>query len=164
MNKTGKTLIGIVVAIAILFGVRVALSLTGRKDDATLIQQSLQEAVKASREGRPGGVVDLLSNSLTVNQTEVGNARGQINDFIRKQKPSVTVLEPSPQITGDEARIVSPVELDLGILGKRNLSEVTLIFRKEESTEFLLIPTRKWRLTEVRAPETAISELMQGSL
>jgi hypothetical protein len=163
MNKTGKTLIGIVVVIALLFGIRVALTLSGGQDDRKLIQQSLAEAIKASREGRPGGVVELLSANLKLNETEVGANQRQITDFIRKQKPSVTVTDPTPQITGEEARIVSPVELDLGILGKRNLSEVTLIFRKEDSTEFLLIPTRKWRLTEVRAPETAIAELMAGS-
>jgi len=162
VNKTGKTLIGIVIAIAVVFGIRVALTLSANGDDRKMISQALGEAIKASREGRPGGVVELLSDSLKVNNIDVGPNQRQITQFIREQKPDVVVQDPSPQITGDEARIVSPVELDLGLLGKRNLSEVTLIFRKEDSTAFLVFPTRKWRLTEVRAPENAVTELMSG--
>ena len=162
MGKSGKTLIAVVIAIAVVFGIRVALTLSANGDDRKMISQALSEAVKASREGRPGGVAELLSDSLKVNNVDVGRSQSQISQFIREQKPEVVVQNSTPQITGDEARIVSPVELDLGLLGKRNLSEVTLIFKKEDSTAFLLFPTRKWRLTEVRAPDTAVTELMSG--
>ena len=155
-------LLGIVGLIVLLVCVRVGISIVNKPDDPKLIQDALKDAIQASKEGRPGGVVELFSQNLKLNSTDVGDNQRQITDFIRKQKPDVTIEDTTPQITGDEARIVSPVSLDLGILGKRQLKDVTLIFKKEDATEYLVIPTRKWHLTEVRTTDSAISELMSG--
>lgn len=160
MAKSRKALWGIVVFLIVLVVIRVAISVSSQPDDPKLIRQALDEAVRASREGRPGGVVELLSQNLKLNNVDVGGNQRQIADFIRTQKPDVTVQNPTPQITGDEARIVSPVELSLGLLGKRNLNEVTMIFRKEDTTQYLIFPSRRWRLVEVRAPDSAVNDLM----
>lgn len=162
MDKGAKALIGVVGLLVVLGGVRIAIGLANQPDDPKLIRQALDRAIQASREGKPGGVLDLLSKDLKLNDTDVGIHRADINKFIREQKPDLVVLDPTPKIIGEEARIVSPVELDLGILGKRNLSQVTLIFKKEDATEYLVFPVRAWRLTEVRAPDTAVNELMGG--
>lgn len=162
MGKSGKTVGWIVVALLIVVGIRIGISLANKPDDPKLIREALAEAVKASKEGRPGGVVELFSKNLKVNEMDVGSNRGQISNFIRTQKPSVRVISPEPKITGDEARIVSPVELDLGLLGTREVKDVTMIFQRENSTEFLVFPSTKWRLIEVRAPESAVSDLISG--
>lgn len=161
MGKTAKT-IGIIAAVVVvLFVARVGLSMANRPDDQKLIQDALAEAVKASKEGKPGGVMDLLSNNLKVNDQAVGANGRDIANFVRNQKPNVTVLEPKAQITGEEGRIVSPVELEMFPFGKRTLNEVTMIFRKEDATSYLVIPVTKWRLVEVRVPDTSIAEFVQ---
>jgi hypothetical protein len=161
MGKTAKTIVAIVATVVVLLAIRIGLSMANRPDDQKLIQAALAEAVEASKEGRPGGVIDLLSKNLKVNEQEVGTNMRQVADFVRKQKPDVEVLEPRAQITGEEGRIVSPVELDLGLLGKRTLKEVTLIFRKEDATEYLILPVTKWRLVEVRVPDATIQDFVQ---
>ena len=162
MGKTNKALVAVVLAIVLFACVRVAISIVNKPDDPKLIQEALTDAIRASREGRPGGVVELFSDNLKLNNVNVGGNERQVMDFIQKQKPDIVFADTHAQITGSEARIVSPVSLDLGILGKRNLKEVTLIFKKESSTDFLIIPTTKWRLVEVRAPESAVSDLFEG--
>jgi len=162
MGKSGKTLLWIGLALLAVIGIRMGIAATSRPNDTQLIHDALNDAIKASREGRPGGVVELFSRNLKVNDVDVSPNQGQITNFIRTQKPDVTVTNTTPSITGDEARIVSPVELDMGMLGKRNMDNVTLIFKREDATEFLVIPTTQWRLVEVRAPESAISDLMSG--
>jgi hypothetical protein len=162
MGKSRKPFLWIALALLVVGGIRISIALNEGSDDKKLIRDALAEAIKASKEGRPGGVVELFSRNLKVNNQEVNSNQGQIADFIRNQKPDVTVSNPSPLITGDEARIVSPVELDMGLLGKRNMDNVTMIFKREDSTAYLIFPTHVWRLVEVRAPESAISDLMSG--
>lgn len=162
MGKSKRPLLWIVLLLVLVVVVRVGTGLANRPNDNQLIQAALADAIKASKEGRPGGVVELFSRNLKVNNVDVDANRGQIVDFIRNQKPDVTVTNATPQISGDEARIVSPVQLDMGLLGKRSMDNVTMIFHREDSTEFLIVPTKTWRLVEVRAPESAVSDLMGG--
>jgi hypothetical protein len=152
---------GVVFALVLLLVLRVGISLSNRPSDQVLIERALDEAIQASKEGRPGGVLDLLSANLKVNDQLIGASNREIANFVRDQKPDVKVLEPSARIIGEEGRIVSLVDLDLGILGVRRLKEVTMIFRREEATELVFIPTTKWRLVEVRVPDSTISDFMQ---
>ena len=162
MGKSAKT-IGIIVAVVlVLFVIRVGLSMAKRPDDRQLIQNALKEAIQASKDGKPGGVMELLSRNLKVNDQNVGGNTRDIADFVRRQRPGIEVLEPEAQITGAEGRIVSPVTLDLGLLGQRTIKEVTMKFRKEDATEYLVIPVTKWRLVEVEVPETSIADLVTG--
>jgi len=162
MGKSGKAFLWIGLVLLVVIGLRIGIAAAHQPDDATLIRDALNDAIKASKEGRPGGVVELFSRNLKVNNVDVSPNQGQITNFIRTQKPDVIVTNTTPSITGDEARIVSLVELDMGILGKRNMDNVTLIFKREDATEFLVVPTTKWRLVEVRAPESAVIDLMSG--
>jgi len=162
MSKSAKALLLVGLAIVVLVAIRVGIGIVRPPNDAKLISDALADAIKAGREGRPGGVVELFSNSLSVNGTNVSENQRTLTDFIRKQRPDMIVQNPTPKITGSEARIISPVELDLGLLGKKEVNEVTLIFKKEDATEFLIVPTSKWRLTEVRVPDSTIQALSGG--
>lgn len=144
-------------------GLRVLTLYTGQKDDKSMIQESLRQALEAGRQGKAGGVLDLLSNSLTVNQQSTEGNISRVADFIRKQKPDVTVPNQQPIVTGDEARIISPVTVktSLPIIGDKTftLKDVVLVFKKETAREYLVFPVSKWRLTEVQAPADAFSQL-----
>lgn len=162
MNNTLKVVLAVLGVLVLLFGVRVAITVSKKPDDQKLIREALDEAILASKEGRAGGVIELLSRDLKFNDQEVGTNKRQIMDFVQKQKPSVTVQDTNALLTGDEARIVSPVEIDLGLFGgKRNLKEVSLIFRKEDATTYLIFPARKWRLVEVRVPDATVADFLQ---
>lgn len=154
----------LLVGVAVVLGiVRVGIAVATKPDDQKLIEAALAESVKASKEGRPGGVMDFLSDRLKINNTDPGS-RTQIANFIRDSRPDVVVSNHRAVITGDEARIVSPVDVQMNFLGQmqnRHLSEVTLTFRKEEATEYLVIPTTKWRLVDVQIPDASVYEFLQ---
>ena len=163
--KANKILIGIVAAVLVLIVVRVVLSRSGGTSDQLLIEQALQESIQASKEGRPGGVMDKLSSRLQVNDMDTSGNRSQIARYIKDNKPDVMVLNKKAVVTGDEARIVSPVDIEVNLLGQklsRQLKEVTLVFRKEDDREYLVFPTKKWKLAEVQVPDEAIYDFLQG--
>jgi hypothetical protein len=160
----GKALIGIAVAVLAIIVVRVVINRINAPNDQQQIQAALAESIKASKEGRPGGVMDKLSASLKLNDMDTSGNRNQIAQFIKNNQPDVNVLNPKAIITGDEAQIVSPVELEMNILGQkmqRTMESVTLIFRKEDDMEYLVFPTKKWKLAEVQVPEDAVAQFMQ---
>lgn len=148
--------------LVLLVGVRVIMGLAPA-DDKKLISEALAESIKASKEGRPGGVMDKISNKFTVNNERFGNR--QISDVIRDMKPDVEVVKPDPVVIGDEAQITSPVRLKVGLpIGNgtafdQTIQGVTLVFAKESATEWLIIPTTKWRLKEVKLPEDVMSQI-----
>ncbi|MDR3690543.1 MAG: hypothetical protein P4L46_14290 [Fimbriimonas sp.] len=160
-QKKGLTILGIV--LVLLLGGRAIVVVLSHQDDRTLIQQALKESIQASKEGRPGGVMDKLSDDIKLNgESEEGNQR-EIARFIRDSKPEITVQDMNPVVTGNEATITSPVDLTLSMLGierSRHLKEVTLIFRREEGREWLVIPVSNWKLAEVHVPQSAIADLM----
>lgn len=158
MKRSVWVVLGVLV---LLVGVKVGLTLFRSHDDLKEIRQALDESIQASREGRPGGVMDLLSSSLTLNGEQAPDAR-RIAQTIRDQKPDVTVQKLDPVVTGEKAVMLSPVDLKVNILGAGtsfHLDEVTLVFRKESAQEWLVIPTQKWRLTEVHLPSDAFEQL-----
>lgn len=156
-----KPILIVAAILVVLVGARVIMSLGGG-DDKKLVREALSESIKASKEGRPGGVMDKISDKLTVNNEQVASM-GQIANFIKNSKPDVEVLKQDPVVMGDEAQITSPVKVKLDLPGgagfNQTIEGVTLIFAKENATEWLFIPTKKWRLKEVRLPDNVMSQL-----
>ena len=75
---TGKKILGVTGGIVglLLIG-KVGLGFLNQPDDKTLITEAIKEAQKASKEGRPGGVMDFLSvshNSQCRDQFEEGRS------------------------------------------------------------------------------------------
>lgn len=145
--------LGVVVALLVL---RFTL-FAPQPDDQALIAQALKESIEASKEGRAGGVLDLLSRKFKINEQAPG--RFDIAKFIREHKPDVTVYNKTAIVSGDTARIDTPVEVKLSYLNQnfdQRIDNVTLIFQKEEAHKFLVIPTTAWRLTDVEVPNNSI--------
>lgn len=143
----------------LLLGVRLALNAQPPNDQA-LIREALRQSVEASREGRPGGVLDVLSSQFEINN-EAPGTRGQIAQFVRDSKPDVEVKNQEAVITGDLATIVSPVHLKVSFLGQtidQEFPSVEITFRKEDSTRWLIVPTREWKLAEVRLREDVVGQ------
>jgi len=142
----------LLVARAMLFG----------PSDRELIDAAVKESVLASREGRPGGVLEYLSNSFTLN-SESGLDRKEISRFIKSGKPEVVIRNPQPVINGESAEIVTPVHVKFDYLAfkyDQDIPEVRILLQKESATKWLVVPTKKWKIVSVTAPNVATSEFL----
>lgn len=151
-----KKLVGLVALAAIAFGGTYVYLNFFRGSDAKLIKDALAESIKASKEGRPGSVMDLLSDKLKVNDQDTGPRR-QIAEFIKNSRPDITVKDVEPVInpTNGTAKITSSVHLKVGAFGQNidtDIPNVTLTFRREDGTQWLLFPVKQWKLSDVSVP------------
>lgn len=129
--------------------------------DKDLISEALKESIKASREGRPGGVMEYLSGSLKYNQESVSD-RGSVADYIKMARPDVIVEDPRPTITGDTATITSPVtvSMEVGPMSfPMRIERAVITFSKETGRKYLILPAPVWRITSISAPEVDMSQL-----
>ena len=159
-----KPLVWVVLVVVALLAIRMGISAANAPNDQEQIQLALADSIKASREGRPGGVMDKLSVNLKLNDLDASGNRSQIARYIKENQPDVVVINKTAVITGDEAQIKSPVQLSLNFLGQkmeRQLEDVTLVFRRESDRVYLVFPTKKWKLAEVHVPEESVSSFMQ---
>ena len=158
MNK-GTTAVLVFVAIALVATVLRFTLFGNNASDKELIQGALKESIEASKEGRSGSVIELLSAQFEVNGTQPG--RGEISRLVKEYKPQVEVPNDDPVIAGESAEIISPVRLKLQFPLARTfeISDVKFLFQKEQATTFVFFPTKKWRLRSVELPEDAMSQL-----
>lgn len=155
---------------AIIFGLLVLLivgrfvyGLVAAPSDKALISQALQEAIDGSKQGRTGSLIDLISSKLQVNGMKTGTSR--IAEFVKKSKPEVILGDEEPVIAGNTAQITSDatVTVNLGGFSKSfQLHKVTLQFTKESGTDWLIFPSKKWRLTDVSFPADEIPDIDFG--
>jgi hypothetical protein len=129
-----------------------------RASDSQLIREALQESIEAGKEGRPGSVLELLSRQFEVNGYQP-NAR-QISQYVKDLKPDVEIANPEPNIRGDEASIVSDVNLKLRFPPQSfRIEDVTFQFQREQATQWLIFPASRWRLRSVEVPPDALNQL-----
>ncbi len=125
-----------------------------RPGDDALIKQALDEAVAASKQGRPNPVLDALSTKFTYQGLSAD--RGEIAKVVREARPEVTVLSPKPEITGDKAKIRSDVALKFDWMGMsldKVVKGVEIDFAREPAIDFAVLPTSHWRITSVTGPD-----------
>lgn len=130
--------------------------------DRQLIDAAVKESVLASREGRPGGVLEYLSNSFTLN-SESGLDRKEISRFIKSGKPEVVIRNPEPVISGETAEIVTPVHVKFDYLAfkyDQEIPKVVIQLQKESATKWLVIPTKTWKIVSVTAPDIATTDFV----
>lgn len=149
--------------LVLVVGFRVVNLMIGQGDDAAMIKETLRQSLEASRKGEPGGVLEAISSSIKVNDQEQGGQQSFIANYIKSQKPDIEVTNQTPIVTGDEARITSPVRLKISvpIVGDKTVvaKDVVMVFHKETAREFLIFPVKKWRLAEIQAPPMALDML-----
>lgn len=129
-----------------------------KPDDQALIAAALTESLDAAKEGRPSVVLDKLSQKFRINSQSPGS-RWDIAKFVRESKPEVVVTNKVAVVSGDTARIVSPVQVHVSYLNQNfslRADEVTLVFEREDDRIWLFVPTKSWKLTDVSVPQRAI--------
>lgn len=143
----------IVGALVLIYGGKYIANTFFGPSDEELIKRALTEAVTASREGRSGGVLDFIGDSFKINNTQIGGR--QVSDFIRNQKPDISIDYHTPQFGADMARMTSTAKIKIGGFGLSEnfeLKNITLDFKKENSNDILLLPVKKWKLEAVHVP------------
>lgn len=149
--------IGIV--LAVIAAVLVGFQFVGSgESDQQMIQSALDESLEASREGRPGSALDLLSKSFEVNGMTILN-RAEVAKYIQQQKPDISLATTVAEIQGNRAFIRTDVTLSTSGLIKFSgtIPNVELEFAKESATKLLVIPTKRWRLVKVTVPPDSIN-------
>lgn len=127
-------------------------------NDKEQIQTALKNAIKAGKEGRPGGVMEYLSDSFRVNSVSYRPGGAQVADAIKRYKPDVTVDNTEPTINGGTATITSNIELSI-LTRSISVPNVTFTFKKEDAHRWLVIPTKEWKLEGVSAPQDSVDSV-----
>jgi hypothetical protein len=155
--KVGLALVGIALMAFVWMGLS-----ANRSSDQQLIEQALNDSIAASKAGRPGSVLELLSQNFKVNDEEYGS-RSQIAKAIRDYRPDIKLQSTAAQVEGHSAEINS--NIDLSLSGPLPLSltipNAKLQFEKELGTKWLLFPDRRWKLVRVTIPEESMQSLPQ---
>ena len=84
----------------------------------------------------------------------------QIADFVKNNHPEVDIKDADPVIDGDSARITSDITVKVDALGMNQtytFKDAELVFTKEAATDWLIFPTKKWRLSTARVSESDLS-------
>jgi hypothetical protein len=165
--KSGSKILGVTgTAVVLLLAARVGIGFLNQPTDEQLIQTAIKEAIAASKEGKAGGVLELMSSSLTVNQGDANGSKSNVSKYISNMRPDVTFANTKPTIEGDGARIETSANIKVNLLGNEQSADiptVTIRLTKEEDKEWLIIPKRKWRITNVDVPLENIPGLLGGS-
>lgn len=152
-----KVKTGVIVVLAGVIAVLVAARLglfSSKVSDQELIESALTDSLAAAKEGRSGAVLDFVSNQFTAH-TDFPLDRSQIAKYVRENHPEVDVLNKTATISSESAVIVTPVLVRVpfgpGADYSHKFKDVKLTFKKEDSLQWLIIPSKKWRLVEVVA-------------
>lgn len=158
-KRRSKLTLQIGIVLAAIAAVLVGFQFVGSKEsDPQLIQRALDESLQASREGRPGSALDLLSKSFEVNGMTILN-RAEVAKYIQQQKPDIALASTVATIEGERAFIRTDVTLSTSGLIKFSgtIPNVELEFARESGTTLLIIPNKRWRLVKVTAPPESIN-------
>lgn len=128
--------------------------------DRELILRAIDESIAASREGRVGGVLEHLSNSLQINDVQYSRYQRELADAIKRMKPNAEIEKAEPQIDGNRATVKTTVRLSISIPKfSITIPAVTIALEKEPSVDWFVIPSHKWRVTGIDIPSTALEHL-----
>ncbi len=157
MNKKNTKYLPViagVVAVAIV----VFLLVGAKHDDKAEIETALKNTLQASREGRPGGVVEYLASDVVVNG-EHYNVNRQFDDFIRKYHPDITLGEVKPDIVGDKATVTSEIQFSVANQSV-DIPDVTFNLQRQQTRKWLVIPSQEWKVTGASAPEKGYEQIL----
>jgi hypothetical protein len=151
-------------SVAVALAALAVLSYVTAPTDEQLIRQAIDESTEASRKGQPGGVLDYLSSSLTFNGLPIMDKQ-EVSKYVRLARPDITFGEFTPVVEGDRAAVVADVHIKMdwqGLKLDQTVPDVEVKLAKETGYRWLVLPGKKWRITEVMAPD--LGQFAEGGL
>lgn len=129
--------------------------------DEQQIRDALRDSIQAGKEGRPGGMLEILSRDFNYDSIPFEQAQA-VQRYIRDGKPDVTIDNWLPEIDGDLAVIKTSATVKVGIPFNTSFTfpDCTLTFRRERASKFLIFPGTKWRLWRADTRNAAASDLI----
>ena len=124
-----------------------------RPNDEALIQQTLKEAVVASKEGKANPVMDAISGSFKYGE-EMPDRR-ELARLIKEAKPEFSILTPTAKIEGDTAKVHSDVAVSFSFMTMtmdQTVKDVDITLAREPALDFGIVPSSKWRIVSVTGP------------
>ena len=146
----------LVVSCVVLVAALVGIFYATAPSDEELIERALEEAIVASREGKPGGVLEHLSRSMVYDGQQVLDWN-KVSQYIKVAKPVIEIDANRPQIDGDQAIVVAKIDFKMGFQTlsiDETIDNVEIRFGRESGTRWLIFPAPQWKITEVSAPES----------
>ena len=165
---SGKKILGVTATVVGLLMIgKIGLGFLNQPDDKTLIVEAVKEAQKAGREGRPGGVLDFLDlPKLQLNGEDATGAAPQIANYVKNSKPDIEFTKIEPIVTGDDARIETPATVKIGVAmftKDVTIPNVVINLKKEVEHEWLFIPKKSWKITQIRANPADLASFSSGN-
>ncbi|MCH8273443.1 MAG: hypothetical protein IH851_01470 [Armatimonadetes bacterium] len=145
-----------IAAVFLLVGFNVVAVMIKPGDDEQL-RRAMEEMRQASLDGKPGGVLQRLSESFelrTAPDEIAQNPRSMIARFIRDADISeLTFSDITTEVEGDTAIVRCNLKTDLTYQGYswRMDSPIAVEFRREVERRLFVIPEGKWKVVEVSA-------------
>lgn len=148
-----KVFLKAVAALVVLLAAFVGYTVFTRPSDEEQIVAALDAAIANSEDGKPGGVFDYLGKDFKVNEFAV-TPNADVMQFIRNSKRTLAVEDKAVEVRGEEGLIVSPVTVEVSLMGQREfrIDEARFFFAREEDRLYGLIPVRNWKLSRIELP------------
>ena len=147
-----------IIVLLVALGVGAYLLATAKHDDRAEIETALKSALKASREGRAGGVIEYLTANVDVNG-QAYNVNQQFANFIRKYHPDITLGECDPKIEGDNASVKSDIQFSV-LTQSIDVQQVTFTLHREKTRKWLFFPDQEWKVTGASAPDAEYQQIL----
>ncbi|MBL8068870.1 MAG: hypothetical protein JNM28_10500 [Armatimonadetes bacterium] len=122
--------------------------------DQQMIDKALKESTDAAAKGEPSDVLKYLSRSFTYGG-EAANTF-DISKVIHQARPKIAILETRASIHGEDAEVVTPVDVQLDYMGfaiNKTIPNVSITLKKESSFKWGIVPEPRWRITGVTAEQ-----------
>ena len=150
------------IAVSILLLGLISYSLFGPKpDDRDQILTALKDSIAASKEGRTGSVLELLSRNFKLNGEGINGS--QVVSMINKYRPNISISNKNPDIDGDKAVIRSSAALEVSLPPLTlNLDRVSLNFERQQTFHWMIIPSHDWKLVSVSIPDDVMQQVMSS--
>ncbi len=160
MQNKGKWAIAVGIIAILLLGVRMVMF--SGVSDHELIRQTIDEALAAGRDGRPGGVLEQLSQTFQFNDEAAWDKR-QLAQVIRTSRPEITLYNREPVIRDDTATVVTRARVRgqaLGMPINFDIPSVTIQLRRGTQMRYWIVPMKKWRIVSISAPGFSGAEFL----
>lgn len=123
--------------------------------DEAQIREAIETMREASLAGRPGGVLEYLSDSFQSEWTEGDfegfvNPKAEVGRFLRQARVTrIQLSDLEIQVEGDKAQVTCSMDADFELASMKNSYKgpLQLVMKREPTKRLFIIPDPTWKVT-----------------
>lgn len=123
--------------------------------DEAQIREAIETMREASLKGRPGGVLEYLSDSFQSEWTEGDydgfvNPKAEVARFLRQARVTrIQLSDLAIKIDGDKAQVTCSMDADFEVAAMKSSYQgpLQLMMKKEPTKRLFIIPDPTWKVT-----------------